>query len=232
MSSETENLGLFKYDPVADKDQTFNIDLALNQNWDTVDEAMAQREGLLKSSASKDTIADTDAVAVVDSADSSKTKRVLWSAIKSALNKLFVPLTRKINNKALSSDVTLTGADIKVSSSDETSVSTALSNKADAGAPQSYTLLLSTGWSAPSGARYQRTQDNMVVINTGGIQLDSGASVSDGAQIATLPIGYRPRDYVLVPAVIQDGGARYAAAVQITVSGTIIYNGPSNCQYG
>ena len=53
-------------------------------------------------------------------------------------------------------------------------------------------------------------------------------SVSDGAQIATLPIGYRPRDYILVPAVIQDSGARYAVAVQITVSGTIIYNGPSN----
>lgn len=71
----------------------------------------------------------------------------------------------------------------------------------------------------------------MVVINTGGIQLDSGASVSDGTQIATLPTGYRPRDYILIPAVIQDGGARYAAAVQITVSGTIVYNGPSNTAY-
>ena len=103
-----------------------------------------------------------------------------------------------------------------------------MSNKADVGAPQSYTLPLSTGWSAPGGARYQRTQDNMVVVTTGGIQLDSGASVSDGAQIATLPTGYRPRDYILVPAVIQDGGTRHAAAVQITISGAIIYNGPSN----
>ena len=68
----------------------------------------------------------------------------------------------------------------------------------------------------------------MVVVTTGGIQLDSGASVSDGAQIATLPTGYRPRDYILVPAVIQDGGTRHAAAVQITISGAIIYNGPSN----
>ena len=68
----------------------------------------------------------------------------------------------------------------------------------------------------------------MVVVTTGGIQLDSGASVSDGAQIATLPTGYRPRDYILVPAVMQDGGTRYAAAVQITVSGAIVYNGPSN----
>ena len=129
MSSETENLGLFKYDPVADKDQTFNIDLALNQNWDTVDKEMAQREVLLKSSASKEAIADTDAVAVVDSTDSSKTKRVLWSTIKSALSKIYVPLTRKINSKSLSSDVTLTGADIQVSGTDNTKIDTALSNK-------------------------------------------------------------------------------------------------------
>ena len=110
-------------------------------------------------------------------------------------------------------------------------VDTALSNKADVGAPQSYSLLLSNGWSAPSGARYQRTQDNMVVINTGGIQLDSGESVSDGDQIATLPTGYRPRDYMIVPAVIQDGNTRSAVTVQITVSGTIIYNGPSNATH-
>lgn len=125
----------------------------------------------------------------------------------------------------------MTGADIPVSGSDSTRISTALSNKADVGAPQSYTLPLSTGWSAPGGARYQRTQDNMVVVTTGGIQLDSGASVSDGAQIATLPTGYRPRDYILVPAVIQDGGTRYAAAVQIAISGAIIYNGPSNATH-
>lgn len=71
----------------------------------------------------------------------------------------------------------------------------------------------------------------MVVINTGGIQLDSGESVSDGDQIATLPTGYRPRDYMIVPAVIQDGNTRSAVAVQITVSGTIIYNGPSNATH-
>lgn len=139
-----------------------------------------------------------------------------------------VPASRKINNKNLSSDVTLTGADINVSGTDSTSISTALSNKADAGAPQSYTLPLSTGWSAPSGARYQRTQDNMVVVTTGGIQLDSDASVSDGEQIATLPTGYCPRDHILVPAVIQDGGTRYATAVLIAISGAIIYYGPSN----
>ena len=300
---------------------TVNIDtsaiVSLGEMDAAIAEAVATKEGLLKDANTKNTISDTDSVAVIDSADSNTTKRVLWSTVKSALGQLFVPLTRKINNKALSSDVTLTaadvgarasswtptadqvgavptsrkinnkalssdvtltasdvgavptsrrinnkalssdvtlsaadvnavpttrtvngkalssnvtltGADINVSGSDSTPISTALSNKADVGAPQSYTLPLSTGWSAPGGARYQRTQDNMVVVTTGGIQLDSGASVSDGAQIATLPTGYRPRDYILVPAVIQDGGTRHAAAVQITISGAIIYNGPSN----
>lgn len=179
----------------------------------------------------KQKLVDDDCLAITDSEANNRTKRVFWSNIKEILGGLFVPVTRKINNKALSSDVTLTGADIPVSGSDSTTIGAALSNKADAGAPQSYTLPLSTGWSAPSGARYQRTQDNMVVVTTGGIQLDSGASVSDGAQIATLPTGYRPRDYMLVPAVMQDGGTRHAAAVQITTSGAIIYNGPSNATH-
>lgn len=133
MSSNTENLELFKYDPVADKDQTFNIELALNQNWDKVDKEIAQREGLLRSSAVKEGVSDTDAIAIVDDADSSKTKRVLWSTIKSALSKIYLPLTRKINSKSLSSDVTLTGADIQVSETDNTKIDAALSNKADRG---------------------------------------------------------------------------------------------------
>lgn len=78
----------------------------------------------------KQELVDDDCLAITDSEANNSTKRVFWSNIKEILGGLFVPFTRKINNKALSSDVTLTGADIKVSSSDETSVSTALSNKA------------------------------------------------------------------------------------------------------
>lgn len=79
----------------------------------------------------KQKLVDDDCLAITDSEANNRTKRVFWSNIKEILGGLFVPVTRKINKKALSSDVTLTGADIKVSSSDETSVSTALSNKAD-----------------------------------------------------------------------------------------------------
>ncbi len=37
MSTNTTNLDLFKYDPVIDKDSTFNITTALNDNWDKID---------------------------------------------------------------------------------------------------------------------------------------------------------------------------------------------------
>lgn len=38
MSRETKNLKLFKYDPTQDGECTFNIDDALNKNWDKIDE--------------------------------------------------------------------------------------------------------------------------------------------------------------------------------------------------
>ena len=53
------------------------------------------------------------------------------SAIASVsyVQRTFVPMTRKINGKVLSGDVTLTGDDIKTSAEDNTPVSAALSNK-------------------------------------------------------------------------------------------------------
>lgn len=41
MSSLTTNLKLFKYDKVADGNKQFNIDAALNDNWDKIDNALA-----------------------------------------------------------------------------------------------------------------------------------------------------------------------------------------------
>ena len=60
------------------------------------------------------TIADNDKVVLVDVSVSSgsKIRTVLWSAIKTALNNLFVPKTRTVNNKALSEDISLTAADV------------------------------------------------------------------------------------------------------------------------
>ena len=70
--------------------------------------------------------ADGDGVMIADSADGGKAKRLPWSSIKTALGKLFVPLARKINGKALSADVTLTGENIAVSTTDSTPISGAV----------------------------------------------------------------------------------------------------------
>ena len=78
----------------------------------------------------KDNLVDADMVAITDSANNETAKRISWANIKALLNRIFVPLTRTVNNKGLTSDVTLTGADINVSGTDATSISTALSNKA------------------------------------------------------------------------------------------------------
>lgn len=44
MSTTTEKLGLFKYDPVADGAQTFNIKQALNDNWDKLEKKAVETD--------------------------------------------------------------------------------------------------------------------------------------------------------------------------------------------
>ena len=70
--------------------------------------------------------ADGDGVMIADSADGGKAKRLLWSSVKTALGKLFVPLARKVNGKTLAEDVTLTGENIAVSTTDSTPISGAV----------------------------------------------------------------------------------------------------------
>ena len=60
----------------------------------------------------KQELVDDDCLAITDSEANNSTKRVFWSNIKEILGGLFVPFTRKINNKALSSDVTLDAEDV------------------------------------------------------------------------------------------------------------------------
>lgn len=60
----------------------------------------------------KNTLDDGDAVAITDSTEDNATKRVLWSTVKSLLGNLFVPLTRTVNGKALSSDITLSADNV------------------------------------------------------------------------------------------------------------------------
>ena len=102
---QTTNLGLKKsgYDDFGDVE-------VLNENWDKVDEAIAATDPTKITA--KAAPADGDSVMLSDSADGGKTKRLLWSSVKTALNKLFVPLTRKVNGKRLNADVTLTASDV------------------------------------------------------------------------------------------------------------------------
>ena len=68
----------------------------------------------------KDSLADADGIVITDSAADNTGKRVLWSKVKELQGKLYVPLTRKINNKALSSDITLSAADVGAAAASHT----------------------------------------------------------------------------------------------------------------
>ena len=68
----------------------------------------------------KDALADADGIVITDSAAENAGKRVLWGKVKELLGKLYVPLTRKINTKALSSDITLSAADVGAAAASHT----------------------------------------------------------------------------------------------------------------
>lgn len=112
MASKTTNYGLNKHSP----QDFYNVE-ARNENWDKIDEALAATDPTKITA--KAAPADGDGVMIADSADGGKAKRLLWSSVKTALGKLFVPLARKINGKTLAKDVTLTAADIKMPDSEE-----------------------------------------------------------------------------------------------------------------
>ncbi|WP_352408124.1 hypothetical protein [Acetoanaerobium noterae] len=53
MASNTTNLNLYKKDPIADKDQTFNITTMMNENWDKIDQNAGQTATQLAQKVSK-----------------------------------------------------------------------------------------------------------------------------------------------------------------------------------
>ncbi len=112
MASKTTNYGLNKHSP----QDFYNVE-ARNENWDKIDETLAATDPTKITA--KAAPADDDGVMIADSADGGKAKRLLWSNVKAALGKLFVPLARKVNGKTLAKDVTLTAADIKMPDSEE-----------------------------------------------------------------------------------------------------------------
>lgn len=89
----------------------------------------------------------------------------------------------------------LSGDNIPETAGSETSISTALSNKADKGSPQRYALPLANGWVRVNAAEYWRTQENIVIV-TFRIAREGGAEIQSGnLHIATLPEGFRALNY-------------------------------------
>ena len=99
----------------------------LNENFEKIDKVLAATDPTKVTAKAKP--ADGDGVMIADSADGGKAKRLLWSNVKAALGKLFVPLARKINGKALSADVTLTGDDIAMGADDAESLRAAMAKR-------------------------------------------------------------------------------------------------------
>ena len=119
MAQKTPNYNLNKpgYEDFGDVD-------TLNENFEKIDKVLAATDPTKITTKAEP--ADGDGVMIADSADGGKAKRLLWSNVKAALGKLFVPLARKINGKALTEDVTLTGENIAVSTADSTPISGAV----------------------------------------------------------------------------------------------------------
>lgn len=174
MSKNTKNYGLFEYEPEKDGAQTFNIQSALNDNWEKVDEALAASDPTKITA--KAAPADGDGVMIADSADGGKARRLLWSSVKTALGKLFVPLARKINGKALSGDVTLTGDDIALGTGDSTSLSTALTYRSNPN------LLVNWYFPRPVNQRGQTeyTTGGAYTLDRWWMQYDTTLSIVDG----------------------------------------------------
>ena len=137
MSLKTKLLELFKYEPDKDGAQTFNIQLALNDNWDKI-ETWAQ-------------------------------------SVKTALTKL-VPTSRKVNGKVLTEDVTLTGENIAVSTTDSTPISGAVKYRTNPN------LLDNWYFGRPVNQRGQTeyTEAGKYVIDRWWLQLDTSLSIVDG----------------------------------------------------
>ena len=123
MASKTTNYGLNKHSP----QDFYNVE-ARNENWDKIDKALAAADPTKITAKAEP--ADSDGVMIADSADDGKAKRLLWSSVKTALGKLFVPLARTINGKTLSSDVALTGDDIAMGADDAESLRAAMAKRA------------------------------------------------------------------------------------------------------
>lgn len=169
MAQKTPNYNLNKpgYEDFGDVD-------TLNENFEKIDKVLAATDPTKITDKAEP--ADADGVMIADSADGGKAKRLLWSSVKTALGKLFVPLTRTVNGKTLAEDVTLTGDDIAVSIADSTPISGAVKYRTNPN------LLDNWYFGNPVNQRGQTeyTEDTTYTIDRWWLQYDTTLSVVDG----------------------------------------------------
>lgn len=169
MAQKTPNYNLNKpgYENFGDVD-------TLNENFEKIDKVLAATDPTKVTTKAEP--ADADGVMIADSADGGKAKRLLWSSVKTALGKLFVPLTRTVNGKTLAEDVTLTGDDIAVSIADSTPISGAVKYRTNPN------LLDNWYFGNPVNQRGQTeyTEDTTYTIDRWWLQYDTTLSVVDG----------------------------------------------------
>ena len=169
MAQKTPNYNLNKpgYEDFGDVD-------TLNENFEKIDKVLAATDPTKVTTKAEP--ADADGVMIADSADGGKAKRLLWSSVKTALGKLFVPLTRTVNGKTLAEDVTLTGDDIAVSIADSTPISGAVKYRTNPN------LLDNWYFGNPVNQRGQTeyTEATTYTIDRWWLQYDTTLSVVDG----------------------------------------------------
>ena len=113
MPTNTTNLNLLKMDPTADGSATFNIQTMLNDNWDKLDTAVAEKEGLLRDKAVKTAAADDDSIPIVEK--SGEVKKTTYLQFKAMLKTFFdlkySPLSHKSRHASGGADA-ITPSDI------------------------------------------------------------------------------------------------------------------------
>lgn len=129
----------------------------------------------------------------------------------------------------------LKGSDIPTSGSDSTDLATALSNKAEKGSPQEYSLPLSEGWEYEhtwDKNCYCKTQENLVIVHFSARNRSAVDPGDHGYVLGYLPEGFHPSAAIIGVCgdYNYDGTSIYH--FWIHPSGTIVIYSPEKAPVG
>lgn len=195
MATNTDNYGLIK--PA--QEDFYNVE-EFNENADKVDATLAGLDPAVNGD--KAAPADTDKLLLSDTADGNKTKRVLWSAIKSALGKAFAAIKH-----------THAIADIA-------DLVSQLSNKANIEKQSEHEISFSTGIQKIYRSTYSINPFGMVIINVSCAKED-GSYFTHLEAITSLPEGFRPPETVEVSGTAEAQGVKTGCTFYISANGRI-----------